>query len=105
MTRRHERGMGSSDRLFPNHDTLPRGGFGNLIALPLQLAARRQGNTVFLDERFEPFADQWAFLASVRPIGRVSRRRGSLAGRRAAPEARPRRGWRSPARRSTPLRR
>jgi hypothetical protein len=55
MTRRHELGMSSYDRLFPNQDTMPRGGFGNLIALPLQLVARRQGNTVFLDER--PSAD------------------------------------------------
>jgi superfamily II DNA or RNA helicase len=57
--------MGSYDRLFPSQDTLPAGGFGNLIALPLQWEARERGNTVFLDERLEPFADQWAFLASV----------------------------------------
>jgi hypothetical protein len=57
--------MDSYDRLFPSQDTLPEGGFGNLIALPLQRAARARKNTVFLDEEFEPFADQWAFLASV----------------------------------------
>jgi hypothetical protein len=57
--------MGSYDRLFPSQDTLPAGGFGNLIALPLQREARGHGNTVFLDERLEPFADQWAFLAAV----------------------------------------
>jgi len=57
--------MGSYDRLFPSQDTLPAGGFGNLIALPLQRQARDRGNTLFLDERLEPFADQWAFLASV----------------------------------------
>ncbi len=65
MSRRHELSMSSYDRLFPNQDTLPRGGFGNLIALPLQYEARRQGNSVFIDERGEPFADQWAFLGSV----------------------------------------
>jgi hypothetical protein len=65
MSRRHELSMDSYDRLFPNQDTMPRGGFGNLIALPLQLEARRQGNSVFVDERFEPYQDQWSFLASV----------------------------------------
>jgi superfamily II DNA or RNA helicase len=68
MSRRHELSMDSYDRLFPNQDTMPRGGFGNLIALPLQLEARRQGNSVFVDERFEPYTDQWSFLASVSRI-------------------------------------
>lgn len=53
---------------FPNQDTTPRGGFGNLIALPLQHEPRQQGNSVVIDERFEPLADQWGFLASVRRI-------------------------------------
>ena len=48
---------------------MPQGGFGNLIALPLQRAARKQDNTVFLDGALVPWADQWAFLASVRRIG------------------------------------
>ncbi len=65
MEHRPEIGLNSYDRLFPNQDTLPRGGFGNLIALPLQKQARQRGNTVFLDEKFNPHADQWAFLASV----------------------------------------
>jgi superfamily II DNA or RNA helicase len=65
MGRRHELSMESYDRLFPNQDTMPRGGFGNLIALPLQQEPRRHGNTVFIDEHFEPFADQWACLASL----------------------------------------
>ncbi len=68
---RPEIGFGSYDRLFPNQDTLPKGGFGNLIALPLQKQARQQGNTVFLDEHLEPHADQWAFLASVGRMGRA----------------------------------
>jgi superfamily II DNA or RNA helicase len=68
MTRRHELSMKSYDRLFPNQDTMPRGGFGNLIALPLQYEPRQRGNSVFVDERFEPYADQWAFLASVQRI-------------------------------------
>ena len=68
MNRRHELSMGSYDRLFPNQDTMPRGGFGNLIALPLQHEARQQGNSVFVGEGFKPFADQWAYLASVQRI-------------------------------------
>jgi superfamily II DNA or RNA helicase len=65
MNRRHELSMESYDRLFPNQDTMPRGGLGNLIALPLQHEARKQGNSVFVDERFERFPNQWAFLATV----------------------------------------
>lgn len=65
MSRRHELSMASYDRLFPNQDTMPRGGFGNLIALPLQYEPRRAGNSVFVDERFESYADQWAFLGGV----------------------------------------
>jgi superfamily II DNA or RNA helicase len=65
MARRHELSMNSYDRLFPNQDTMPRGGFGNLIALPLQHEARQQGNTVFLDDQFTPHPDQWACLASI----------------------------------------
>ncbi len=55
----------SYDRMFPNQDTLPKGGFGNLIALPLQGQARRRGNSVFVNERFDPYPDQWAFLSSL----------------------------------------
>lgn len=66
MNRRHQLSMSSYDRLFPNQDTLPQGGFGNLIALPLQQEARRLGNTIFLDDHLEPHADPWAHLASVR---------------------------------------
>src|SRR5260370_40151320 len=70
MERRPELGLGSYDRLFPNQDTLPKGGFGNLIALPLQKQPRERGNAVFLDEQFQPYRDQWAFLASIRKIRR-----------------------------------
>lgn len=73
MGARHELPMGSYDRLFPNQDTLPKGGFGNLIALPLQRRARDQGNTVFVDDDFAPYRDQWVYLAAVPRIesGRV----------------------------------
>jgi superfamily II DNA or RNA helicase/very-short-patch-repair endonuclease len=72
MENRPEIGMKSYDRLFPNQDTLPKGGFGNLIALPLQKQARQCGNTVFLNAQFIPYADQWSFLASLRRMSRVN---------------------------------
>src|SRR5919198_17172 len=88
MERRPDIGLDSYDRLFPNQDTIPQGGFGNLIALPLQKSARKQDNTVILDSSFVPWADQWAFLASVRKIGRLqveqivedAERRGRILG-------------------------
>jgi superfamily II DNA or RNA helicase len=65
MARSPTLGMASYDRLFPSQDTLPRGGFGNLIALPLQHAARQGGNSVFVDELLEPYQDQWAYLQAL----------------------------------------
>lgn len=58
----------SYDRLFPNQDTMPKGGFGNLIALPLQKIPRENGGSVFADDALRPYPDQWAFLASVQPM-------------------------------------
>ena len=58
----------SYDRLFPSQDTLPKGGFGNLIALPLQKLPRELGRSVFVDETLKPFPDQWAYLASITPM-------------------------------------
>jgi hypothetical protein len=58
----------SYDRLFPNQDTMPKGGFGNLIALPLQKLPRENGWSVFVDEAFRPHPDQWAFLDSIQPM-------------------------------------
>jgi len=68
MSRRHQIKFKSYDRFFPNQDTMPRGGFGNLIALPLQKAARQHDNSVFIDERFHPYGDQWGFLAQIRRL-------------------------------------
>lgn len=68
MERRPEIGFSSYDRLFPSQDVMPRGGFGNLIALPLQRPAREYGNSVFVDEELQPFPDQWSFLASLQRI-------------------------------------
>ena len=70
MERRPEIGFDSYDRFFPNQDTLPHGGFGNLIALPLQKQPRDFGNSLFLDRDLAPHADQWVFLSSVRKIAR-----------------------------------
>ncbi len=70
MERRPDIGLDSYDRFFPNQDTLPKGGFGNLIALPLQKQPRERGNSVFLDEQLTAYPDQWEFLATVRKIGR-----------------------------------
>lgn len=60
--------LSSYDRLFPNQDIMPKGGFGNLIALPLQKVPRNAGRSVFVDENLVPFVDQWTLLASVRQM-------------------------------------
>lgn len=70
MEHRPEIGFDSYDRLFPNQDTMPRGGFGSLIALPLQKEPSAKGHSLFLDERFMPYQDQWAFLSSIRRMDR-----------------------------------
>ena len=55
----------SYDRLFPNQDYLPEGGLGNLVALPLQGQARKLGNSVFVDEDFVAFKEQWSYLQQI----------------------------------------
>lgn len=65
MERRPEIGFASYDRFFPSQDKMPIGGFGNLIALPLQRKAREHGNSVFIDKDLRPYDDQWAFLSSL----------------------------------------
>jgi superfamily II DNA or RNA helicase/very-short-patch-repair endonuclease len=72
LERRPEVGLDSYDRLFPNQDTLTKGGFGNLIALPLQKQARASGNSVFVDSEhgFAPYPDPWAFLNGIRRLDR-----------------------------------
>ena len=62
----------SYDRFFPNQDTLPDGGFGNLVALPLQGKARKDKNSVFVDEDFNVCPDQWEFLQNIRKISEVT---------------------------------
>ncbi len=68
MNKRHEIRFNSYDRFFPNQDTMPKGGFGNLIALPLQMETRKKSNSVFIDENFKPYNDQWKFLSSINKL-------------------------------------
>ncbi|MBF0571705.1 MAG: DEAD/DEAH box helicase family protein [Candidatus Omnitrophica bacterium] len=68
MSKRYQMDMKSYDRLFPSQDTLPKGGFGNLIALPFQKEAGANGNSLFIDKNGKPYTDQWHFLASVKKM-------------------------------------
>jgi superfamily II DNA or RNA helicase/very-short-patch-repair endonuclease len=94
MECRPDIGLDSYDRFFPNQDTLPPGGFGNLIALPLQKRPRESGNGLFLDERMTPYPDQWEFLSSVHKISRgeveevvrLAEAKGKVIGVRLVPE-------------------
>ncbi len=97
MASRHELSMESYDRLFPSQDTMPSGGFGNLIALPLQHGPRQQGNSVFLEESLKPYPDdqQWSVLAAVQRVDAAAveriafdaTRRGTIVGVRIAGSA------------------
>ncbi len=75
----------SYDRLFPSQDVVQAGGFGNLIAAPLNGRARRRGATVFLDlATMEPHEDQWAYLSDLgrltpREVARLAQRLGQVA--------------------------
>jgi superfamily II DNA or RNA helicase len=88
MERRHQLGLDSYDRFFPSQDTMPKGGFGNLIALPLQGVPRKTGNSVFVDPGFQPYPDQWEFLSAIQrvpmevaeQIVTEAQRRGDLIG-------------------------
>jgi len=93
MSKRYKLSMKSYDRLFPNQDTLPKGGFGSLIALPFQKVAMKHGNSVFIDESCTSYADQWNFLSTVEKmaLGDVERfskeasRTGQIVGVRMSP--------------------
>lgn len=60
--------LNSYDRFFPNQDRMPEGGFGNLVALPLQGQARKNLNTVFVDDDFLAYKDQWTFLFNIKKL-------------------------------------
>lgn len=108
MESRPEIGLGSYDRLFPNQDTMPHGGFGSLIALPLQKKPREQGNSLFVDDALNPYSDQIAFLSS---LGRMSmdqvegivsdaERKGSILGVRLVSEEEDDEPWKAASSRS-----
>jgi hypothetical protein len=65
MEQHYALGLDSYDRLFPSQDTMPKGGFGSLIALPLQHGPREKGNSVFVDDQLRPYDDQWAHVSSI----------------------------------------
>lgn len=71
MDKHHELTFKTYDRLIPAQDTMPKGGFGNLIALPLQGTSRKKGNSVFVDEQLNPYVDQWSYLNSIRKYSLV----------------------------------
>ncbi len=93
MSKRYKLSMKSYDRLFPNQDTLPKGGFGSLIALPFQKEAVKRGNSVFIDENCTPHADQWKFLSTVEKMtlrnaerfSKEASRAGQIVGLRMSP--------------------
>jgi hypothetical protein len=68
MNHNPEMGFESYDRFFPNQDTMPKGGFGNLIALPLQKKACEQGNSIFVNQQLIPYEDQWAHLSTLNKL-------------------------------------
>jgi len=68
MERDPQLGLDSYDRFFPSQDTMPKGGFGSLVALPLQHGPGDKGNSLFLDRGFNPYADQWAFLTTIKKM-------------------------------------
>ena len=68
MDRCPDIGFNLYDRFFPSQDTMPAGGFGNLIALPFQSRPRENGNSVFVDDDFRPYEDQWAYLSTIRRL-------------------------------------
>lgn len=68
MKHNHSISFESFDRMFPNQDEMPKGGYGNLIALPLQGHSVKQGYSVFVNDDFRPFDDQWAYLSSVQKL-------------------------------------
>lgn len=72
MENHHQIGFDSFDRMFPNQDTMPKGGFGNLIALPLQKKARESGYSEYVDQQLNRIDDQWHFLSQ---IDRLSKHR------------------------------
>ena len=110
MERNPDLGFRSYDRFFPSQDTVPQGGFGNLIAFPLQGNPRERGNSVFLDGEFEPWPDQWAYLSGLRRLTRIETdaivneadRRGRIVGLRLPLDEEDEEPWTAPPSRRRP---
>ena len=111
MERNPDIGFRSYDRFFPSQDTLPQGGFGNLVALPLQGGPRESGNSVFLDADFEPWPDQWSFLSGLARLSATEAativdeagRRGGILGLRLPLDDEDEEPWTAPPSRRRPL--
>ena len=111
MERNPDIGFRSYDRFFPSQDTMPQGGFGNLIALPLQGGPRENGHSVFLDGDFKPWPDQWAFLSGLRRLTEAEAgaivdeagRRGRVVGLRLPLDDEDEEPWTAPPSRRRPL--
>ena len=111
MERNPDIGFRSYDRFFPSQDTMPQGGFGNLIALPLQGGPRESGHSLFLDGDFKPWPDQWAFLSGLRrltgaeagAIVEEAGRRGRIVGLRLTLDDEDEEPWTAPPSRRRPL--
>ncbi len=111
MERNPDIGFESYDRFFPSQDTLPAGGFGNLIALPLEHGPRENGNSLFVDEGFEPWPDPWAFLSSLRRLSPAEAsaivdeagRQGRVVGLRLPVDDEDEEPWTAPPSRRLPL--
>ena len=71
MNKNHSLNISSFDRMFPNQDYLPNGGYGNLIALPLQGQAVKNQKSVFVNNNFVPYEDQWSYLSSIKKLSKI----------------------------------
>lgn len=67
----NQKSFKSYDRMLPAQDHMPEGGLGNLIALPLQGQALKQGNSAFIDENWDAYPDQWLKLRKVTKISKL----------------------------------
>ena len=110
MERNPDIGFSSYDRFFPSQDNMPSGGFGNLIALPLQHGPRLAGNSLFVDANFKPLADQWTLLSTLRrmtlaevtAIAEEAGRQGRLMGLCLPVDEEDEEPWAAPASRRKP---
>ncbi len=68
----------SYDRMLPAQDNLSKNGLGNLIALPLQGQALKQGNSAFIDEKWNVYYDQWKVLRETKKISKTIYRRKDI---------------------------